>query len=94
MYFLVYAEDKPDSLSVRQHHRNAHLEWLRSDPNVLVRTAGPWLDSAGDMRGSLLIVESDMQSTVEAWLAKDPYKAGGLTESVTLKPYNWVIGAP
>ena len=56
--------------------------------------AGPWLDDAGVMRGSLLIVEAKDKDSVSQWLARDPYKAAGLTESVMIKAYKWVIGRP
>jgi len=92
--FLIYAEDKPDSLHIRQAARADHIAWLKAPSAVKLLTAGPWLDDAGDMRGSLVIVEAESQTIVEDWLANDPYKAAGLTASVTIKPYLWAIGRP
>ncbi len=94
MYFLIYSEDKLDSLALRTENRAAHLAWLTSDSNVVVKIAGPWLDPDGIMRGSLLIVSTDNLDTVKNWLAQDPYGLAGLTAKTTIKPYNWVIGAP
>ncbi len=95
MKFMIYTEDKPDSLHIRKASRDAHLAWLKSDDApVKLLTAGPWLDDEQTMRGSLLIVEADAKADVENWLASDPYKAAGLTGSVTVKPFIWAIGAP
>lgn len=93
-HFLIYTEDKPDSLHIRQDTRAAHLEWVRADPNVTLISAGPWLDEAGDMRGSLLIVTADRLKTVEDWLAQDPYAKAGLTAFKRVREFNWLIGAP
>jgi len=92
--FLIYAEDKPDSLHIRQEAREAHIAWLKTPSTVKLLTAGPWLDEAGQMRGSLVIVEAESKTIVEDWLANDPYKAAGLTASVIIKDYLWVIGRP
>jgi uncharacterized protein YciI len=94
MDYLIYAEDKPDSLHIRQAARADHIAWLKAPSEVSLLAAGPWLDADGEMRGSLVIVSALDQKTVEDWLARDPYKAAGLTAAVTVKPYNWVIGRP
>ena len=94
MEFIIYSDDKPDSLHIRQAAREDHLAWLKFESDVKLLIAGPWLDDAGVMRGSLLIVEAVDKQTVLDWLAGDPYKAAGLTASVMVKAYKWVIGRP
>ena len=84
MDFLIYAEDKADSLHIRQAARDDHLAWLKAPSAIRLLTAGPWLDDEGTMRGSLLIVEASDKETVQEWLSHDPYKAAGLTASVTV----------
>lgn len=93
-HFLIYTEDKADSLQVRLDAREAHLNWVRNDPKVEVISAGPWLDDDGDMRGSLLIVKSDSLATVEGWLEQDPYNQAGLTGFKRVRQFNWLLGAP
>lgn len=92
MEFIIYSEDKPDSFHIRQAAREDHLAWLKAPSSVKLLIAGPWLDDEGVMRGSLLIVEAGTKQSVLEWLATDPYKAAGLTESVMVKAYKWVIG--
>lgn len=94
MNIIVYSTDKANSLPIRQANREAHLAWLRSDETVSVKVAGPWLDSEGEMRGSLLIVDAESLDAVKLWLSRDPYRHAGLTESTQVNAYNWVIGAP
>jgi len=93
-YFLIYTEDKPDSLHLRLEAREAHLNWVMSDPAVKLISAGPWLDDAGDMRGSLLIIDADNIETVTAWLEEDPYSKAGLTGFKRVRQFNWLLGAP
>lgn len=93
-HFLIYTEDKADSLQVRLDAREAHLNWVRNDPKVELISAGPWLDDDGDMRGSLLIVKSDSLATVEGWLEQDPYNQAGLTGFKRVRQFNWLLGAP
>lgn len=94
MKFMVYSQDKPDSLAIRKANREAHLAWLRAPSNVTLDIAGPWLDDEGTMRGSLLIVDAESKQAVLDWLTLDPYRAAGLTASVNVNGYNWAIGAP
>ena len=95
MKFLIYTEDVENGLSIRKATRDAHLAWLKADNDtVKLLAAGPWLDDAGTMRGSLVIVEAASKRDVENWCERDPYKNAGLPKSVTIKAFNWVIGAP
>ncbi|WP_026942242.1 YciI family protein [Hellea balneolensis] len=94
MEFIVYSADKPDGLHIRQSARDAHLAWLKAPSEIKPLVAGPWLDDEGVMRGSLLIVEAKDKQAVLDWLSGDPYKTAGLTASVDVKAYKWVIGKP
>ena len=93
-HYLIYTEDKADSLHIRQANRADHLAWVQGDPRVKLLSAGPWLDDEGDMRGSLLIVEAESLKTVEDWLEQDPYNKSGLTGFKRVRRFNWLLGAP
>ena len=93
--FIIFSQDKADSLPLRQGTRDAHIAWLNAPPaEIKVLTAGPWLGDNGDMQGSLIIVEAPNVGDVETWLARDPYALAGLPLKVIIKPYLWVIGRP
>lgn len=90
MLVALIAKDKPGSLAVRQENRPAHVEYLKSGPAV--QQAGPLLDAAGEMCGSLIILDVADMTVAEEWVAGDPYGKAGLFQSVELIPWNRVIG--
>ncbi|MEM9575654.1 MAG: YciI family protein [Pseudomonadota bacterium] len=90
MLVALIARDKPGALPVRQENRPAHVEYLKSSPAV--QQAGPLLDDAGQMCGSLIILEVAEMADAESWVAGDPYGKAGLFASVELIPWNRVIG--
>lgn len=90
MLFAVICTDKPGALALRQATRDAHLGHIRD--SGVVRQAGPFLDEAGAMCGSLLILEVADRAAAEAWAAADPYAQAGLFERVEIRAWNRVIG--
>lgn len=90
MLIALIAHDKKGALAVRMENRPAHVEYLKSGPAV--QQAGPLLDDAGEMCGSLIILDVENMAAAEAWAANDPYKKAGLFETVDLIPWNRVIG--
>ena len=54
--------------------------------------AGPLLSDDGERPlGSLLIMEFDDRSQVQAFAEGDPYAKAGLFESVTIRPFRKVL---
>lgn len=90
MRIALIAKDKPGALEIRKANREAHVAYLKSTDAV--EMAGPFLDENGDMCGSLIILDLPDMAAAEAWAAKDPYKLADLFQSVTLQPWNKVIG--
>ncbi|RKQ95981.1 YciI family protein [Maricaulis maris] len=93
MLFLVHTWDRPGALDVRMANRDAHIAWLKA-AGTSVKAAGPWLDDAEQMAGSLLIIEASDRTALDAWLATDPYQSAGLFERVEVAPYRWVFNPP
>ncbi len=90
MLVALIAKDKPDAIQTRLDNRAAHVEHIKS--SGLVLQAGPFLDEAGQMCGSLVILDVEEMAQAQAWAASDPYALAGLFESVELIPWNKVIG--
>jgi uncharacterized protein len=90
MQFAIYCLDKPGSLDLRMATRNAHLAYMDTKPIDIV-LAGPLLDDAGGMRGSLFIVEADDLTAVRRFSEADPYRKAGLFESVTFHGFRKVL---
>jgi uncharacterized protein YciI len=93
MLFLVHTYDRDGALDIRLKNRDAHIAWLKS-AGTAIKAAGPWMNEAGEMAGSLLIVDQPDQASLDAWLEIDPYEMADLFRCVETAPYKWVINAP
>lgn len=91
MLFAVTCLDKPESGPLRQANRPAHLEYAKAAGDTL-KMGGPLLSDDGErMIGSLLVLDVADRAAAEAWCAADPYAKAGLFESVTIRPFKWLL---
>jgi uncharacterized protein YciI len=96
-YFAVWARDRPGMLEDRKRVREAHrARLLEGAPGVRVVLGGPTLDDAGDMAGSLVVIEAADIAQVRAFVAGDPYVEAGVYDPASLQilPWQWGIGRP
>lgn len=98
MWFVIWAEDVPDSLAARRATRPAHLERLQALQNegrLLVAGPCPAIASSdpGDagFTGSMVVAEFDSLAAAQTWANADPYLAAGVYDKVTVKPYLKVL---
>ncbi|WP_417658505.1 YciI family protein [Pseudidiomarina sp.] len=94
MWFVIWAEDAPNSLAARRATRPAHLERLKqlqADGRLLVAGPCPAIASAdpgeAGFTGSMVVAEFDSLAAAQAWADADPYIAAGVYHQVTVKPY-------
>lgn len=87
--FAVICQDKPNHIETRKANRDAHVAYLK-ESNVVM--AGPFLSEAGEMNGSLIVLDMPDMQAAQNWAAADPYKAADLFETVTIQAWNKVIG--
>lgn len=90
MLFAVICDDKPGALELRVANRSAHLDYIAA--TGVVAQAGPFLDDAGAMCGSLVILDVADRAAAEAWAAEDPYSRAGLFARVEIRRWNRAIG--
>jgi len=90
MRVALICRDKPDHLHIRQENRPAHLAYLAE--TGVVEMAGPFLNEAGQMTGSLLVLNVETLSQAQNWAANDPYAKAGLFESVMVSEWKKVVG--
>ncbi|AWI82239.1 hypothetical protein CEW88_00280 [Alloyangia pacifica] len=90
MLVALFAKDKPGALQIRKDTRAEHLAYI--DRTGVVAQAGPLLDDAGEMAGSLVILDVADMAAAQDWADKDPYALAGLFETVTLTAWKKVIG--
>ncbi len=98
MYYVIFAEDVPDSLEKRLSARPKHLErltQLQNEGRLLVAGPMPNIDSNDPGRagfyGSTIIAEFDSLQAAEAWAKSDPYVDAGVYRNVTVKPFKKVL---
>ena len=90
MRFAVITKDKPGALQLRLDTRDAHVAYLK-DTGV-VEMAGPFLNEADEMGGSLVIIEVEDLAAAQAWATNDPYAKAGLFAETRVQPWKKVIG--
>ncbi|MFD0859876.1 YciI family protein [Roseovarius aquimarinus] len=89
MLIALIARDKPGALQIRLDTRDAHVAYLKSSDAV--SQAGPLLDEAGEMCGSLIVLDVADMAAARDWAADDPYAHAGLFESVEMIAWKKVI---
>ena len=93
MQFVILCQDKPDSLELRLANRPAHLDYIKAnDAHVL--GAGPFLDAAEKMCGSMLMVDFATEEEAQAFAAADPYAKAGLFAATEVMRWRWAIKPP
>lgn len=98
MYYMIYAQDRENSLEARLQARPEHLarlQQLTSEGRLLVAGPTPSIDAEdpgpAGFSGSLVIAEFSSLEEAQAWADVDPYIAAGVYEKVTVKPYKKVL---
>lgn len=91
MLIALIAKDKPGAGDVRAENRPAHVDYLKASGGRVAQ-AGPLLDEAEAMIGSLIILDVVDMAAARDWAAQDPYAKAGLFASVELIPWKKVIG--
>lgn len=89
--FVLACHDKDGGLPVRMAARPDHLAWVQSRIDVL-KLGGPMLDEAGQMAGSLFILDLPDRAAVEAFHAEDPYTKAGVWGRVDIRAFRASFG--
>lgn len=90
MPYTLICLDKPGALDIRKANRDAHLAYIAE--TGVVEQAGPFLDDAGQMIGSLVILSVETEDAAADWAENDPYARAGLFDSVQIMHWKRVVG--
>ena len=90
MLYVITAIDRPDQPEARAGARPDHLAHI-ADHAGSIRTAGAFLSESDEPTGSMIVVEAESLADAEAFMAKDPYVAAGVFESITIR--RWRVAA-
>ncbi|MEA2999481.1 MAG: uncharacterized protein QOH04_113 [Sphingomonadales bacterium] len=88
MHFVVIGKDKAGGES-RRRHRAAHLEFIAGAQAGVVY-AGPLIE-AGRMVGSVFVFDLPDRPALETRLARDPYFAEAIFETVEIYESRWMV---
>ena len=98
MWYAIMSEDVENSLEKRAKVRDAHLARLKGlvdEGRVLIAGPHPAVDAedAGPagFTGSLVVADFPSLEEARAWADADPYVAGGVYQSVVVKPFKKVL---
>jgi hypothetical protein len=75
--FAFTLVDRPGAAALRAEVRPAHKAYLAQVADRIA-FAGPLVDDAGAMTGSLLVVDFADRAAAEAWLAAEPFTRAGV----------------
>lgn len=90
MPYVLICKDAPGKLAVRKANREAHLAY--AGESGVVTLGGPLLDEAGEMIGSMIVLDVASRAEAEGFAAADPYALAGLFQSVEIHAWRRVIG--
>lgn len=98
MFYVIYSEDKENSLENRMKARPDHLArlgQLKEQGKLFVAGPCPAIDSndpgPAGFTGSVVIAEFDSLEAAKAWADDDPYIEAGVYHKVTVKPFKKVL---
>jgi uncharacterized protein YciI len=88
MHYLVIGHDHPgaEAKQRRAAAREEHLVHLGAAGDARAVFGAAVLDEAGEMAGSMLVLEAEDQAAVQAWLDEEPYVAQDVWGEVSVQP--------
>lgn len=91
MRFVIYGIDR-ENTDLRARLIDQHRAYMADHP-LKILSSGPLTDDEGKaMIGSLLIVEADTRSAVEAFLADEPMNKAGLYRMIEIRAWHQRVG--
>ena len=98
MYYVIFAQDNPDTLAQRLAVREQHLarlKALQAQNRLLTAGPNPAIDDENPadagFTGSTVIARFDSLAAAQAWAAQDPYVEAGVYGEVIVKPFKKVF---
>lgn len=98
MYYVIFAQDKPNTLAQRLAVREKHLvrlSQLQAEDRLLVAGPNPAIDDENPgeagFTGSTVIAQFDSLQQAQQWASEDPYVEAGVYGDVIVKPFKRVF---
>ena len=98
MYYVIFAQDIPNTLekrlAVREQHL-ARLKQLQKENRLLIAGPNPAIDDENPgeagFTGSTVIAQFENLQAAKNWAAQDPYVEAGVYGEVIIKPFKKVF---
>lgn len=91
--YAIICFDRPDLARLRDAHRAAHVEFLNANA-ARIAFGGPLKGSAeGPSTGALIAVNCATREEAQTLIGADPFYAGGVYESVSIRAFKQVFPA-
>ena len=84
MLYILYNEDRPDGLAVREATREAHLAYLERHKDKLVLGGGLLSEDGKTRLGSVFILNVPDRKAAEAFSADEPFHKAGLFKTTKI----------
>ena len=98
MYYVIFAQDIPNTLEKRLAVREKHLErlnQLQAEDRLLTAGPNPAIDDENPgeagFTGSTVIAKFDSLEAAKQWASQDPYVEAGVYGEVIVKPFKKVF---
>ncbi len=98
MYYVIFAQDIPDTLTKRLAVREKHLERLKqlqAEDRLLTAGPNPAIDDENPgeagFTGSTVIARFNSLEEAKQWASQDPYVEAGVYGEVIVKPFKKVF---
>lgn len=98
MYYVLFAQDVPNTLAQRLAVREKHLarlQQLADEGRLLTAGPNPAIDDENPgeagFTGSTVIAQFDSLEQARAWADADPYVEAGVYAEVIIKPFKKVF---
>lgn len=98
MYYVIFAQDKPETLQLRLSVREQHLarlQALQAENRLLIAGPNPAIDDENPgeagFTGSTVIAQFESLEQAKQWASEDPYVAAGVYGDVVVKPFKRVF---
>jgi uncharacterized protein YciI len=90
--YLITCLDKPGALDQRIANRPDHVAYLKTQ-EAMIRIAGPQLDAAGQMCGSMFVIEAADLDAARAFNAGDPFVQREVFGEVSINGFTATMGS-
>ncbi len=91
MLAVIWAIDSSEGAQLRALHLAEHLAFIETQM-AIIRIAGPWLNDAGAMIGSMFVIEAESLPAARAWIAADPYTRANVWRRIDVHGYRAAAG--